>query len=396
MKASQIIIFASILLSTFACQEAEILPASNYTCTSRIEQESAQHPKAASYQAIVDRNQRKGLIGVSVYVKDKDGIWAGAAGQIDIASGIEAAPCNRFMIASISKVFTGAVVFALVDEGLLSVDDPVNKWIDRSITDELANANESKISHLLNHTSGIPDFYTTQFELDRINKVYNNWRQEDVLEYAYGKNATHSVGSIYSYSNSNYTLLGMIAESASGMSLAELYEEKIFKPLDLRSGYYGTDQPIPDDAAKGYVDIYDNGQVLESEFLYKDELGIGGDGGVVMNAYDLGKFMEELAVGNVVSQASLAKMTEWFDIPSDWVGDVEDGFSHYRNGFALEYFETAHGDAYGHLGGIDGFNSTAFYFPEDDMTFVFLRNGQLRGEEATEGMHIEILEEMFR
>ncbi|PJF37821.1 MAG: D-alanyl-D-alanine carboxypeptidase, partial [Phototrophicales bacterium] len=102
-------------------------------------------------------------------IKDRDGVWIGASGKADISSGVDVLPCNSFLIASISKSITAATIFSLVDDRKLSIDDPVNKWISSSITDKLENANESTIKHLLNHTSGIPDYQTTQYELDRIN-----------------------------------------------------------------------------------------------------------------------------------------------------------------------------------------------------------------------------------
>lgn len=252
----------------------------------------------------------------------------------------------------------------------MSLEDPVNKWIPTNITNKIENCNDCKIKHLLNHRSGIPDYYTVQYKPDRINNEYNNWKQEDVLEYTYGKKATNQVGETYYYSNTTYLLLGMILEKVSGKSLADIYKEKAFLPANLTSAWYDTDMPIPDGTVKGYVDIYGNGQYVESEFLYKDELNTA-DGGIAINAYDLGLFFEKLMKAELISQTSLDQMTDWFDLPEGW---VDNDLGHFRNGYGLEYNKTDYGNSVGHTGGIDGFLSIAQYFPEEDATFILLVN----------------------
>lgn len=353
-----------------ACEEAEVLPVEAYSCSLGVEDNSANHPKAEVYQAILDKHQRRGLVGVSMMVKDDDGIWLGGSGYADLASNVRVEACQPFLIASISKTFTAATVFALIDDGILTLEDSVGKWLSTEIVEKIDNANESTIAHLLAHTSGIRDYYTISLELDRLNNRYNNWRQEDILAFVYGKKADHPVGETYTYSNTNYLLLGMIIEAASGKSLSAMYNEKIFEPLNLQSAYYGTAKPIPDGAVKGYVDFYGNGQYAESEFLYKDELSTA-DGGIAINAYDLGIFFERLMKGQLLSQSSFNNMTNWFDLPSDW---VDEDIGHFQNGYGLERNQTPYEISVGHTGGIDGFLTIAQYFPETDKTFVLLAN----------------------
>jgi D-alanyl-D-alanine carboxypeptidase len=298
MKTISIICIAVFLL--LSCSKEEITPPEVYTCEFSFADSSAVHPNAAIYQDILDRNQRKGLIGVSLMIKDKEGVWLGAAGKADVSAGKDVEPCQPFFIASISKVYTAAAVFAYIDEGILSLDDPVKKWVDPSLLEKLENAGESQIKHLLNHTSGIPDFNTLRFDLDRINVIHNEWTQEEVLSYAYGLSANNKIGEAYRYSNTNFLLLGMMLERASGMSLAEVYQQKIFDPLNLASAYFGTTAPIPANIVKGYADIYGTGEYVESGFIFWDELGLG-DGGIAINAYECGVFFEQLMKGNLIS-----------------------------------------------------------------------------------------------
>lgn len=400
MRIYKILSFAFLLtislISFTSCEKNEVLPAANYSCNLGNLDSSLVHPKANIYQNILEENRKNGLVGAVLLVKDKDGLWLGADGKADIASDIDMANCNTFLIASISKVFTSAAVYRYVDKGILTLDDPISKWLDTSIIENVENADQTQIKHLLAHASGIADFYTLQFELDRINKITNNFTKQDVLKYIYGKDATNDVGETYYYSNTNFLLLAMLLESVSGLSFEQVYQQEVFIPLGINSAYYSEEQPIPDGSVKGYVDIYGNGQHVESEFLYNDELGIGGDGGIAINAYDLATFFEQLMKENLISETSIDKMTEWFDLPEDWTSE-EDPYGQTENGFGIERFNTSYGPAVGHTGGIDGFSTIALYFPEEDMTYILLLNsaGNEEGGNSREQIFKDVIKEMF-
>ncbi|MEL6866127.1 MAG: serine hydrolase domain-containing protein, partial [Bacteroidota bacterium] len=384
------------LISLSSCEKNEVFPVDYYQCDLGTQDSSALHPKADIYQGILERNRRKGLVGAVLLVKDKDGLWLGADGQSDIASDTDMKSCNTFLIASISKVFTSAATYRYIDQGRLSLDDPISNWLDPSIVDEVNNADKAQIKHLLAHTSGIADYYTFQFELDRINKITNEFTKEKVLEYTYGVGATNEVGESYYYSNTNFLLLAMILEKASGLSFEQVYQQEVFSPLGLQSAYYSEEQPIPDGCVKGYVDVYGNGQHIESEFLYNDELGIGGDGGIAINAFDLAIFFEQMMKGNLISPSSLNELTKWFDLPEDWISE-DDPYGQNENGFGIEKFNTSYGSAVGHTGGVDGFNTIALYFPKEDMTYILLLNsaGSEEGGESQENIFEEVAREMF-
>ncbi|MEO0469009.1 MAG: serine hydrolase domain-containing protein, partial [Bacteroidota bacterium] len=259
----------------------------------------------------------------------------------------------------------------LMEDGMLSVDDPIANYLDQEVSDKLTNVEGCKITHLLAHTSGIPDYYTINFELDRFNREDNGFAQEDILAYTYGKPATNAVGETYYYSNTNFLLLAMIAEKATGKAMADLYQQYIFDPLNLESGYYGTgDSRLPKGIAKGYADIYGSGSHAESQFLYQDELGTG-DGGLAINAYDLFIFLQALGEGQLLSGESEARMFDWFDLPEDWVWE---DLQQIKNGYGVEYFAPKGEPAIGHTGSVDGFLSVALYFPEKDLSVILLTN----------------------
>lgn len=369
MNKFNILAIMTIIL-VVSCEKIALKTALDYACTPTFQDSSVIHPKAEVYQNILTANQQTDLIGATLLIKDKDGLWQGSSGYADVANKVALMPCQPMLIASISKVFTATVIFSLVDEGVLTIEDNISQWLGEEVINNLANAKDAKIKHLLSHTSGIPDYYTLSYEAARFEKEYNNWRQEDVLAFTFSKPATNTVGATYYYSNTNFLLLGIIAENASGEKLADLYQSRIFSPLNLASAYFGTDKPLPDGIVKGYADIYGNGQFVETEFAYKDELNTG-DGGIAINAYDLARFIEALHKGQIISQTSVQAMENWFDLPQDWQGST---LRETKNGYGLEYFENEKGYAIGHTGAVDGFLSTLMYYPEEDITYIFMTN----------------------
>lgn len=365
-----IILFTLLSTIISSCTKDEIYPDNKFDNDLSFPDNSEQHPKSALYQSIIDRYVKKGVIGTSVSVRDSYGVWLGVGGMANIASNIPIGKGCQFMIASVSKVFTATLIFSLVDDGVLTIDDPVNKWIDKSITDKIDNANQATIANLLGHTSGIPDYYTVAFEMARYNVKYNYFSQEDILKYVYGKKADFPVGQTYAYSNTNYLLLGMIIEKATGKKLKEVYYERIFTPLGLQNAYYDIkEKAAPSTLISGYYNLYGNGYI-ESAFLYKDELSTG-DGGIIITAQDLGVFFDKLMHGDILSKESLDKMQDWFDIP-----DGE------KNGYGLEYYTNDYGISYGHTGGVDGFTAFANYYPEQDVTIIVLLNYTPGSEES--------------
>ena len=385
-------LFVLVLLILQSCEKADIIPETYYDCEVEHSDSIALHPKAGTYQELLDRHQKNRMVGAVLLIKDREGLWVGAAGQADIASNVSMKPCNTFLIASISKVFTAAAIYRYLDRGMLSLDDKLSVWLPSEVSDRIANSEQATLRHLLGHRSGIPDFYTNRFELDRINRVKNGWTKEEVLEYIYDKSPEFAPDETYAYSNTNYLLLSIVLERVSGLSFEDIYQQELFNPLGLSSAYYSESEPIPAGCVRGYADAHADGQLVDSQHLYEDELGIGGDGGIAINAYDLAVFLEQLMKGQVISSSSLVEMTNWFSMPENWHWD---SYGQIENGYGLEKFDTDYGFAVGHTGSIDGFGSFGFYFPEEDMTYVLLVNNTKAFDTAKRELFEESLALMF-
>ena len=387
------IFFVLSLISIFqSCQKDPTVPASTYACSLSFPDESAAHPKAEIYQQIIDKYIAKGVLGTSVYLRDNDGTFLGTGGMADIASGIEIQSCNQFIIGSITKPITATLTFSLIEDGLLSLEDKMTQHLEKSITDRLPNGDEIQIKHLLKHTAGLPDHYDFPYYFDNLNQERNILRQEDYLKYTYDKDPVGPVGGQFAYSNVGYVLMGMILEAASGKTMPQLYDEKIFNPLNLTSGHYGAgENSIPPGLVKGYLDLNGNGQMVESEFFYEEELNTA-DGGICMNPQDLGRFFEEWVKGNVINPTSVEEMQNWYIYPDNEPGDDDVAY-----GYGIGKYDTKYGNAVGHDGGVGGFSTIAQIFPDENRTLViFFNSTPVKNNDAYSDFVKELAEELFK
>ncbi|HAA14808.1 MAG TPA: hypothetical protein DCE41_25210 [Cytophagales bacterium] len=353
-----------------------------YPCAGVVQDSLNWDGRVVEFQSALDWATSQGMPGVVAYLRTPDGVaWSGASGYASLEESIPMRTCYRMLIASVSKVFVASAVFQLVEAGAVSLDDPLGDYLQGQYMDRIRNAKVVTIRQLLNHTSGLYDYlWPTKFELWSIQEPFHSAEVEEKLKLAYGKRPTHEPGTTYSYSNTNYVLLGLLIEELSGQPLDVYLQQAVFNPLGLTSAYMGTvAQPIPPGTPEGYLALQGSENLQPSAFYYHNDLATG-DGGVAIRMDELGHFLEEIISGDFLSESSRAAMQEAFELPEDWQGKY-----HMRNSQGLEIFDTPYGTAYGHTGAIVGFLTTAWYFPESGACLVVSLNGvSPRIEEARE------------
>ena len=364
MKNKRFIIFA--LLWAFAglqsCQKDSIghTTTCNYT--------PAAHPKAQVYQALLDEYTAKGLPGISALIRDSNGVWAGASGKADIGQDIDMSPCIVSKAASVTKTFIGTLTLKLVEEGKLGLDDPLTKWLPEEVLDRVKNTNSCTIRQLMNHTTGIADIIDdSEFYLSVLNYPNKNHTPEQLIRYVYDDEPEFAPGTSVAYSNTNFLLLVMAIEKATGENHARLLRAKVLEPIGLAHSYYFWHDPLPENTAQGYFDLYNNGTIIN---VTNYNTGSGnGYGGLYADVFDLQAFAEALLRNKTVLQpASLQKMLTFIPLPGDSV--KEHGLAIYRdfvNRGPNEY-------AYGHRGRDLGYTADMYWFPQKDYTLVYLIN----------------------
>jgi len=271
-------------------------------------------------------------------------VYARAVGMAD---GHAADTQTKYRIGSITKTFTATMIFQLIEEGKLSLSTKLAEFYP-----DMPQADSITVEHLLRHQSGLYNFTNAE--------DYQNWMteqrsKEQLLELFRGQEPQFKPGEKTSYSNTNYVVLGFIIEDITGDSYTDQLQQRIAQPLDLQNTYYGDGIDPEQNEARSFQYEQD-GWTLTPE----TDMSIpGGAGAIVSTPDDLTDFIRALFRGELVSQESLDHMT-----------DVENGL-----GMGLMKIPFYNRYAYGHNGGIDGFQSNLSYFPEDDVAFAFTGNG---------------------
>ncbi len=202
---------------------------------------------AAEIQAAMDDLTAGGLPpGMVVWIDAPEYQFAGASGFADLTDEIPMSPEGAFRIGSITKMFTATVIIQLAEEGVLTLDDPLARWLP-DVADQLPYGDQITLRHLLTHTSGLfnivehdaywADIFTEAVIDEETGTVTLDCVQRDpndtLARYVYGKDAYFEPGAGWYYSNTNYTLLGMVIEKAADMPLAEAYRSYIYEPLSM-------------------------------------------------------------------------------------------------------------------------------------------------------------------
>lgn len=365
MKHIFYFIIAILVLAPFnACKKVDVGHSADCTYTA-----PPAHPGAARFQAVLDEYAAKGLPGISALVRDENGVWVGAAGKADISENIDMKPCTVSKACSITKTFIGVLTLQLVEEGKFGLDDPITLWLPDDITGNIKNAPESTVRMLMNHTTGIADVIDdNNFYLAVLDDPARKWKPEELVKFVYGDAPEFTpVGSDATYSNTNFLLLAMIIEKATGKPHDALLREKVIEPLGLSDTRYYWHDPLPAYTAQGYFDLYNNGTILN---MTNYNTGSGnGYGGMYSNVFDLQVFIEKLVrEKTLLSDKMLSEMLTF----TDEVGD-----SHRRNGLAIfkDFLELGPDEyAYGHRGRDLGYTADMFWFPEKDRTMIYFVN----------------------
>jgi len=291
-------------------------------------------------------------------------------------------PDMLFAIGSITKNVVAALIMQLSEEGLLSLEDPLSKWlpifpnVDSTIT----------IRQLLNHTSGLYMFWLNQQIWDDLKKDRDKiWTPEEVLSYI--KEPHFQPGEGYRYSNTNYLLLAMIITKATGSSLSTEMRNRFWEPLGIKHAYLSIEEEIPDKLAHVWGDNFDNdGSFRDITFLPRasHESISYGSAGLFMTAEDLANWSDALFQGKVLSRSSLEQMVEF----------NESGY-----GLGVGQFDRrfARGQiAFGHGGGNIGTTSFMIYLTEHNVSIAVMINAFHSSclDFITKGLIVNILDEL--
>ena len=277
-----------------------------------------------------------GAPGAQAAIVFEDGsIWAGASGT---STADEAMTPGLLMpLASVTKVYTAALVLRLADYGVLSLDDRLARWVP-----DATNAGGVTIRQLLTHTSGVAS-------------------DDSALP------PVCAPGTCYSYSNSGYGYLGHVVEAATGQSYAVSLRSRFLAPLGLESTFYPREEAAVGESATGHQGDED---VLAIDAATQPEGPgwRGASGGLVATAGDAARFFHALFTGGPLSDAgrsSLTDLTPTIDLP----GTTECNAMAMLGRRGGQY-----GESWAHGGNAGSFRSWVEHYPASGLTVAVLVN----------------------
>ncbi|MGX9720537.1 serine hydrolase domain-containing protein [Stenotrophomonas acidaminiphila] len=290
--------------------------------------------------------------GAAVLVlKDGQPVFRRGYGLAVVEDGTPVSPATNFRLASVSKQFTAAAILLLAEDGKLSIDDPLKKWLP-SLP---AVADAMTLRQLLSHTSGLLDYEDLMDPADT-RQVHDI----DVLHLLEKENRTlFAPGSDYRYSNSGYALLALVVGKASGSDFAGFLRQRIFLPLGMDATFAHQDgvDEVPN-RAYGYSEIDGRWQRTDQSTTS----AVLGDGGIYSSLDDLARWDAALYDERLLRRASLqlafspATKTPEPDVPF------------YGFGWRIN------GDLLWHSGESIGFRNVILRYPKQKLTVIVLTN----------------------
>jgi D-alanyl-D-alanine carboxypeptidase len=310
------------------------------------------------YQAVCNSVNANKLIGIQVSIRDSlNEDWSIAFGSTDLKQSKTMQHHDILRIGSVTKIYTATLILKLIEQGHLQPEQKIAGFFPG-----YNNVQDVTIRNLMNHSSGITDVFSIPSIFTSASHFPDKqWDPNHLAGVCMDKRLRFSPGTRHEYSNTNFILLGIIAEQATGKKTPELFEELIFNPLDLRSTYLVPYQGTPPALVNGYVHHF----ALSMKQWYTTEPGNTAwatiaftAGAMATNATDLSAFMHHLFRGDIIDQQSLELMTTFS-------GD---------RGLGLNRINVNDRIYWGHEGEITGFESIAAYDPETGIVISICSN----------------------
>ena len=304
---------------------------------------------------VTDALTRTGVPSASIaVVKDGQIVYVKAYGDAKLEPKTAATSQMRYSIGSISKQFTAAAILLLQEQGKLSLDDKVSKYVP-----DLTRANEVTIRQLLSHTSGYQDYWPQDYvmkpmlEPTTAQKIMDTWAKKPL---------DFDPGTKWQYSNTNYVIAGVIVEKVAHMPLLQFLQQKIFAPLNMTSVLNIDQAKLTESDPVGYL-RYALGPLRPSPKEGKGWLFAAGE--LAMRAEDLARWDISIIDQKVLKPASYAELGREVVL---------------KNGVGTQYGLGVNVSAQGghralsHGGEVSGFTAQNLVFPDDRIAIVALTN----------------------
>lgn len=311
----------------------------------------AQSPVEALEAAVLEAAEAS-KAGAILDVQDCGVLFLEARGVANRKTKAQMPTDEQLRLASIGKLYTATVVHILASEGKIDLRLPATHYLTDGALDGVPNI-DATLTQMLNHTSGIPDYYDVRSYL------FTDWKKpitsDFTLNVAKRRKATNAPGEMYAYSNTNYQILALVAEKVSGRTLGQMMADYIFTPLSLEQTRYNVTHP------GGTIHGYGTELRKRADtWIYAENTGA--DGGVTATTGDLRIFLSALFLDGGAMQESGAALLS---------AQVQAGSERRIDGAGAEIYLGGDGlQLIGHTGDTMGYLSFAFAIPDYQTTII--------------------------
>ncbi|MBW5480462.1 serine hydrolase [Streptomyces bambusae] len=301
------------------------------------------------------------------------GVRTAAEGLRDTASGAAMDPKARFRVGSVTKTFSAVVLLQLAAEGRIRLDAPVDDYLPGLLPDRRIT-----VRHLLTHRSGLADYTNAMFDrtVPGFEAVRNRvFSYRELVDLSLREPRTTEPGAAYAYSNTNFVVVGMLIEQATGHPVGKEYQRRIIRKLGLRNtSYVHPGTAIEGMHVRGYLHPDEAGAPLvdstEQTVSWAQSAGA-----VISNPADLNTFMSALLGGRLLPGPMLDAMLVM--TPTDATGTR-------FYGLGLRRYDLSCGTSvYGHTGTVQGYYTYAFATRDGRRSLAATANTSNHGEANT-------------
>jgi len=343
MRQSGYLLLASLAFSAAFAQDRMTV--------GRLPGDLQQKVDQAAEQALAESGAPSASIAI---VRDGQIVLTKAYGKARLDPAEAAQVSMRYSVGSISKQFTAAAILLLEQQGKLSIDDPVSKYLP-----ELTRASEVTIRMLLSHTSGYQDYWPEDYLMPPMSQPTT---AQHILDTWGKKPLDFDPGTQWQYSNTNFVIAGRIVEMVSGEPLMQFLQEHIFRPLDMKEVWNSDAQKLQQPDAQGYI-RYALGPPRPAPKEGSGWMFAAGE--LAMPAYDLAQWDISIMNRSLLAAKSYDEMFAPVMLKSG-------SSSHYGLGL---FVQNMHGHpVLEHSGEVSGFTSENVVLPQDKMAIAVLTN----------------------
>jgi N-acyl-D-amino-acid deacylase len=309
---------------------------------------------------------RQKIPGVAVAIVRKgQTIKSQGYGLANVEHDIKVTPATIFQSGSVGKQFTAAVVMLLVEDGKLSLTDPLTKFFP----DAPPAWQRITVRHLLTHTSGIPDYTGGTIDYRR------DYTEEELVKFAYALKPEFEPGARWNYSNTGYVLLGALVRKATGQFYGDVLRERVFGPLGMQTARIISEEDIVAHRAGGYRLV--KGALKNQEWV-APRLNTTADGSLYLSLTDMLAWAAGVRAGRVLKPESWRQVFSPVTLNSGKT---------YPYGFGWSVEDFVGHRAQRHGGSWQGFKTHIARYPDDDLTIIVLANAaQADPERISDGI----------